>query len=332
MKIFLIILFIILGLILFAFVLSFILYRIIYKSMFLVHFQNKENPTSYLKEEEYTLKEKNNLLKAYYYHNERASHLIVFSHGLMSEHRNYYPIYEKLYENGYSVFTYDGHGSYKSSGKGIESLIQSVRDIECVLDFINNNLPYKKITLIGHSLGAYAIIKADKIYKKNVQKIISVSGFSSRKKIIENTSLNHTPLILKMMILPFLLHKENKFEKFNDDEILISLKANENIKHFILHSKDDHIVPYKVSIAHLLDDNSLNNVKVKLYENRGHNGILYSDECNLYRKKCHHQFYEMQKKGIVKSFGDYKTKYVSILEYEVMDKELLKTLKEFIDE
>lgn len=309
---------------------TFVLARISYKKIFEYHFINKEDRGTFLNEKEYTFSNKKGYLKGYLYENKNSNKLIIFAHGLLSEHKNYMTIYERLYQEGYSVFTFDGTGAGKSSGKGIKSLYQAVEDLKVILKEINTWDEYEEIALIGHSLGAYSITMLSKEYKEKVKKVIAFSGFKDRKEILNKTSMNRIPKFLKWCLMPWMNLFETLAHPIKKDEVYLNIQDTKNIHYFFLHSLDDHVVPYSCSLAEICIKHPLENVKVFTIDKRGHNGILYSSSCNEYRNRMHHQFHEM-KKGKNINFSEFKKQYIDTSLYEVFDEEIITLIKDFLE-
>ncbi len=99
----------------------------------------------------------NNQLAGNFYQNSNSTG-IIFCHGLISNSQEFGNFPEKLSQFGYQVLTFDYSGHGKS--QGIKHLITQEshrKDTQAVIDFLlKNNL--EKITIIGHSLGAYPAI------------------------------------------------------------------------------------------------------------------------------------------------------------------------------
>lgn len=85
--------------------------------------------------------------------------LIVVVPGYRAGADDYLWQISELNSLGYGVFTFDATGSCRSAGKSSIGFAQTSNDLQCALSFIEENgrFGYKKIYLLGHSRGAYAV-------------------------------------------------------------------------------------------------------------------------------------------------------------------------------
>lgn len=99
-----------------------------------------------------------NLLCGYLYGGDGDS-LVVLAPGYRAGADDYLMQISSLNSLGYGVFTFDATGSCRSHGDDAVGFSQTVNDLESALSFIkkNGNFGYKKIYLLGHSRGAYAV-------------------------------------------------------------------------------------------------------------------------------------------------------------------------------
>ncbi len=99
-----------------------------------------------------------NELIGYLYGAESEKGLIIISPG----HRDASDIklYEILYfvDQGWSVLCYDYTGCYESEGKNMVGYVQSVKDLDAVLTYVEGAERFRDMPflLFGHSLGGYA--------------------------------------------------------------------------------------------------------------------------------------------------------------------------------
>lgn len=122
--------------------------------------------------------------RAFLYKADNPKGLVVFCHGIGTSSDYYIPEALKWRELGYNVYMFDYRGYWKNKGLFC-GVTQVLYDLRYALDFIDDGtLP---ITLMGHSLGGFAVQSVCKILKKkhNIKNIISVSGFSGEFEVLE---------------------------------------------------------------------------------------------------------------------------------------------------
>ena len=86
---------------------------------------------------------------------------------------------------GYGVFTFEATGSCRSEGDDAVGFAQTVNDLECALSYIEENgrFGYKKLYLLGHSRGAFAVCSVlDGGY--DITAAVSISGVNSSMEAV----------------------------------------------------------------------------------------------------------------------------------------------------
>ena len=106
-------------------------------------------------------------LKGYYYAADSAKGLVIVVHGLHSGADDYLPIIRYFVNNEYSVFAYDGRGTYDSGGDSTVGFCQSLADLDNALTFVECSpvLSGYKRFLFGHSCGGYAVTSVLELHK-----------------------------------------------------------------------------------------------------------------------------------------------------------------------
>jgi hypothetical protein len=116
----------------------------------------------------------------FYYDDQRQPHrkLIVFSHGMGPGHLAYTHLIHTFVKKGYVVFAYDNLGCGLSEGKSIRGIPQAISDLRDALTYVEKTT-YAKLpkTLLGHSWGAYAVLRTARMNFK-IAKIISIAPFN----------------------------------------------------------------------------------------------------------------------------------------------------------
>lgn len=323
---------ILLFLAIFFILFSFLFARITYKRIFRYHYHFKGEKKSLYQKKPYSFETKKGTLKGFLYSKGESSYLLVLVHGLLAEHQEYLAFIDALVEAGFDVFAYDCLGCGESSGKGILSLNQSKKDLITVLKEIHHWSQYKKISLIGHSLGGYAVVALPQEYKIRIDKIISIAGFEKRQNIIRKTSMGNVPSIFKFFLFPFLLLFERMHGKFLKNEIKNEIQKTPNISYMIWHSKDDKTVPLSSSILFSLKEENFPNVTKHLFENREHNYFLLTEACKKYRKEKFALYRKMKKEKKIKTYEDFEKKYVDLSCFNEIDPSTFRMLKDFLYE
>ena len=129
-------------------------------------------------------------LRGYVYgpeNNDRG--LVVFRHGIFSEHRDYLAMIMALVDKGWKVFAYDAIGCGESGGDNVVGMAQSAIDVHAALQFVKEsgmagNLP---VALWGHSWGGYGVAAALN-YGDDVFACVTMSGFNDPCDILYETS------------------------------------------------------------------------------------------------------------------------------------------------
>ncbi len=98
-------------------------------------------------------------LKGYFYQAENSKGIVVVVHGFHSGADDYLPIIRYFVQNDYSVFAYDGRGTYDSAGDSTTGFCQSLVDLDNALTYIERSERFSsaKRFLFGHSCGGYAV-------------------------------------------------------------------------------------------------------------------------------------------------------------------------------
>ena len=84
--------------------------------------------------------------------------LLIFSHGLWVDHKEYIAEITYLVEQGWQVLAYDGTGSGESEKSTTIGLVQSSLDLKAVLEYVADDdlLSRMPIATVGHSWGGFA--------------------------------------------------------------------------------------------------------------------------------------------------------------------------------
>lgn len=199
------------------------------------------NDFKYLSLEEHNIKVGTDTIKGgfYYYDNYNPNQLVVFVHGMGPGHLSYLREIEAIANKGYKVFAYDMIGSGKSSSKAIKGLLGAIESLDWVLDDLKDK--YKSISIIGHSLGAFASLNIVK-YKPYIKNVVTISGFVSIDLL---SSMSNEP----SKIIEYERSLNKKYYQ-NHDDVIASLDKYQG-RLMVIHSTDDMVVNPEIGINYL---------------------------------------------------------------------------------
>ena len=122
----------------------------------------------------------------FYYDDQLQPHrkLMIFSHGIGPGHLAYTHLIHTFVKKGYVVFAYDNMGCGLSEGTSIRGIPQAVSDLQDALTYLDKTT-YATLpkTLMGHSWGAYAVLRASQM-KVKIDKIISIAPFNDVSEML----------------------------------------------------------------------------------------------------------------------------------------------------
>lgn len=141
-----------------------------------------------LKKREYSFYSGGNRLQGYLYFCEETTRkpLIVFSHGLGAGHIQYMSEIAFFAQRGYSVFTYDVRGCYRSEGSGIDYMSNALLDLDAALTFLEAEPEFasRPRVLMGHSMGGYCVNAVAAFAHPDIVGAVSMAGFDSTYTLI----------------------------------------------------------------------------------------------------------------------------------------------------
>jgi pimeloyl-ACP methyl ester carboxylesterase len=122
----------------------------------------------------------------FYYDDLQQPHqkIMVFSHGSGPGHQAYTHLIHTFVKKGYVVFAYDNTGCGLSEGKSMLGIPQAILDLKDALIYLEKTT-YATLpkTLMGHSWGAYAVLRAARMHVK-IEKIISIAPFNDVSEML----------------------------------------------------------------------------------------------------------------------------------------------------
>ena len=245
----------------------------------------------------------------YYYDGYDKNKLIVFVHGIGPGHLSYMREVEYLCKSGFRVLAYDMTGTGMSDGDTIYGLSEALADLDCVLDYVwsNEALKHLDISIVGHSLGAYASLNIA-YYKPNIKNIVAMSGFESIANLATSFDMNKNEIL--------------DFEKSVNPGYAISLgiEAIDAYKGnmMIIHSSDDCMVPHTAGISYIHE-----------YTAKGHNPN-YTKEAVKYMKDIMGEFNTKINQGLIKTEQE-KMEFFQNVDFYKMTEQDEKVFSQIID-
>jgi dipeptidyl aminopeptidase/acylaminoacyl peptidase len=188
--------------------------------------------------------------------------------------------------SGYLVFAYDATGTDKSEGKSVIGMPQGVIDLSYAISCVEQDSEMKKypIVLYGHSWGAYCVCAVLNVHPE-IKAVAAVSGFNKPSEFYKTGLEKLSPFLGPY----FNLYEKIKFGKYADYSSLSGF-ANTKAGVMIIQSRDDRNVPeasgYDLYYAKYRDDSRF---RFKLYEDRGHMFIFYTDAARKYDRQYMHE-------------------------------------------
>lgn len=180
-----------LSLLIVIFVMIFFILKLAFQRRFDAHpqlkyFTIKDFPEYDFDAVEFKNKQGVTLRGGFYYDDRLQPHqkLIVFSHGIGPGHQAYTHLIMEFVKKGFIVFAYDNMGCGLSDGKTIKGIPQAIDDLRSALTYLfKTTYASLPISVMGHSWGAYAAIRAAKM-NFPIQRIISIAPFNDVSEML----------------------------------------------------------------------------------------------------------------------------------------------------
>ncbi len=230
-----------------------------------------------------------NTLFAYHYGEGNDKGVIIVAPGHTDA--NDIKLYEIRYfvDAGYQVICFDYTGCYTSGGKVFGGYTQAVRDLDALLDYIENSGDFADapVYLFGHSLGGYAtaaVLGMD----HNIQAVVSASGFDTAEEQWQYSISKYTGFLYPV-IKPF----NSLFIdiKYGDDKNLSAVDGinSTDIPVLVLSAQEDSFYGGTSPIYRRQEEITNPNCTFILMDEEGHNGhydYFLTDEALAYQKSA----------------------------------------------
>ena len=183
----------------------------------------------------------------YYYDNPKKDKLVIFDHGMFGGRRSYMREIEMLARHGYLVYAYDHTGCMESGGQDNGGFSGSLRDLDEVITRLKelDEIKGRELCVMGHSWGGFSTLNIAKFHP-DIKKIVALAGFISPKVIIKQ-HVNGPYSIFSGIIYRGEVKSSPKYMKCSAIDTL----KNSDVKAFICHSYDDHMVNFKKNFVRL---------------------------------------------------------------------------------
>ena len=256
----------------------------------------------------------------YYHDNYKEDKIVLFCPGLGPGHTAYLREIEELAKHGYKVLTLDYTGCGESKGKRLDSMNMPTLDTMELLDYLKLDKP---IVLIGHSLGGYTALNLINL-RKDIDGAVIISGFLSIESLVGYS------IPLSFIVSRIMKYERKTVPQYAEIDNTTYLKETKDSLFFI-HSEDDPMVPYSISLEIV---ESINNPLIKIHKlkDRKHNPN-YTDDAVKYLNDIFGEYYDLIDKKVIKTDED-KINYfkdVSIDRLTDQDEKIIDEIINFIE-
>lgn len=231
-------------------------------------------------------------LHAFIYGECNNKALVIFAHGIGSQHEDYLSTITWLVDHGYRVFAPDLSGSGASTGSPT-GLSQSAIDMDTVLSYIEAEPQLKLLpkVLMGHSWGSYGV-GAVLNYGHDVKAVVNVAGYNDPVDMIAFI-FRLTLGKLGDVVKPFLrLHHRIHFGKAGLYRVVDGINQA-NIPVLVVQGAEDPINTPGGTSIYAYRKNIVNPMVEYLYITKkncaGHGEVFHTDEANEEMARLHQE-------------------------------------------
>ena len=235
-------------------------------------------------------------LAGYKYSKEEKTEkgVVILAHGLGGGgHNSYMPFIDVFTSNGYFVFTYDARGNDESEGRSVRGLPQGVIDLDSAICHAKEIDEYQDLPmmLFGHSWGAYSAATVLNIHPE-IDAAVIIAGFNESEDMMKYQAEKRVGEGIVNVLFSYVeLYEELKFGKEFTEITAIEGLRGTDADIMIVHSRDDEIVPSKYGYEAFYGEFSESErFEFVLYEDKGHDYVLYSEESLKYREALEEEY------------------------------------------
>jgi len=200
---------------------------------------------------------------------ETTAPTVIILHGWGANAELMLPLAAPLHKAGFNVLTMDARGHGRSDGDTFSSLPRFAEDLGCAIDWLKAYSDTPSIALLGHSVGAGAVL-LEASRRKDISAVVSVSAFAHPEWMMQRY-LNrfHTPRLLSYWIIRYVEwvigHQYEAIAPMNTARRL-------GCPVLLVHGKADKVVP--VEDAHVIHKNAgSERVELLLVDDAGHESV-----------------------------------------------------------
>jgi pimeloyl-ACP methyl ester carboxylesterase len=232
-----------------------------------------------------------NDLAGYLYGEGNDLGLVVISPGHRDSNDIKLPEITYFVDQGYTVLCYDYTGSYRSEGDNLVGYIQAPKDLDAVLDYVENEKRFHglPILLFGHSLGAYASTAVLQ-YDHNISAAVAASGFDDPTEQWEYSVKRFTGIFSNVLKPYANIFMRNRFGDMAHFSAIDGINSTEVPVLILQGTKDEYYG--NVSSIYVHRDRITNpNCTIRLMEEDHHNGhydYFLSDRAVEYIERVGH--------------------------------------------
>ncbi|WP_459129935.1 alpha/beta hydrolase [Guggenheimella bovis] len=239
--------------------------------------------------------------------------VVVLAHGLGGGgHISYLSFIDYFTKAGYNVFTYDARGNDQSGGKSMRGIPEGIVDLDYAIRHVESLPEYEglPIVLFGHSWGGYSVGSVLNL-RPEVKAVVSVAGFNQSRDLLGHQGAQ----MLGASVDPILPYFEF-YEWYLFGKRFRGLTAIGGFNHtdagiLIVHSKDDTTVPPEYGYdLYYRDFKHDPRFQFILYEDLGHDRLLYSESARAYRAELDEEYQRFLKEKGVESSNELKKEFM----------------------
>lgn len=202
---------------------------------------------------------------------EYSTTTVIILHGCGGNAEQMLPLATPFHQAGVNILFIDARNHGRSDRDSFSSFSKFAEDLEKAIQWLKSNYPEysKKIILLGHSVGAGAVLLiASK--RSDIDAVISISTFAHPRQLLQRFLKRfYTPSFLSSLII----HYREWIVKSNYDEIApINTISHIQCPVLLVHGKIDTTVPVEDTLF-ISRKCKRPNIKVLIIENATHTSI-----------------------------------------------------------
>lgn len=201
---------------------------------------------------------------------EECKSVVIFQHGFGAGSSSYMTEIAHFSKQGNAVVAVDAYGCNNSGGKEIKGFYAGAEAVIAAYSAVNSDerLKNKKIILVGHSWGAYAVLAASGRIK--VDGVVAMSGFNAPAQCVcdQMKGMNRQVRAVAPLVHPWLyIINFLRFGAKGNTKAVKALRKS-GAKALLIHGEKDRAVQFKRSAANLAEGD---NVTKLILPDKAHN-------------------------------------------------------------